>query len=111
MSRLVLRELGEGAARYGMVVIVQEILLVLAPVGRTVASEQRRGTGAVVGNEPLAYFRKRRVSRLFRSQDFFEHPSRLEGEHECAGAAALAHHMRGRGAHHEDRLAREGELP
>ena len=93
---LVLRELGEGAARSGLVVVVQEILLVFAPVGRAVASEQRGGAGAVVGNEPLANFGECGVGRFLRSEDLLEHPSRLEGQHEGAGAAALPHHMRRR---------------
>ena len=54
-----LRELGERASAFRLIVIVQEILLVLAAVLCAVAAEQRRGCGRVVGDKPLAYFGER----------------------------------------------------
>jgi hypothetical protein len=41
LGRFALRELGEGAASSGFVIVMQEVLLVLAPVGRTVTAKMR----------------------------------------------------------------------
>src|SRR5229473_2986672 len=81
---LALREFGKGTSRFRMIVIGKEVLLVLASLVVAVASEQRRGAGAVVRNKPLAYFSERGRRGLLRSEDLFKNPSGLKGEHECA---------------------------
>jgi len=58
-----------------MIFVVQEVLLMLAPVVISVTSKKRRGAGAVVRDEPLAHFGERGFGRFLGAEDLLEYPA------------------------------------